>query len=156
MGLLACLHTIPLPVAYCVLAVPLPIATRAEMTARCEGSRFGVAVYTNMSSKWQVGVVIFPIGVLITNRTNSDLFRPSVHHPLFLPHAPYEFLMASYILGGWLANIICKFFFTCRKDYCPKCRCQISLPFPYHFLTTSLPIAYQVFTICLPIAHSQN
>ena len=40
-----------------------------------------VAVYTNMSSKRQVGPLIFPLGVLITNRTNSDLFPPSVHHP---------------------------------------------------------------------------
>ena len=50
-----------------------------------------VAVYTNMSSKWQVGLVIFPTALLIKSRTNSDLFRPSVHHPLFLPHAPYDF-----------------------------------------------------------------
>ena len=68
-----------------------------------------VAVYTNMSSKWQVGLVIFPLGVLITNRTNSDPFPPSVHHPLFLPHVPYEFLMASHILGGWPATILCEF-----------------------------------------------
>ena len=87
--------TISLPFPYHFLTISLPSATRAELTARCEGSRFGVAVYTNMSSKWQVGLVIFPIALLIKSRTNSDLFRPSVHHPLFLPHAPYESLMAS-------------------------------------------------------------
>ena len=81
-----------------------------------------VAVYTTMSPKSQVGPLIFSIGVLITKRINSDLFRPSVHHPLFLPHAPYEFLMANHILGVWPATILCKFFSTRRKDYCQKCR----------------------------------
>ena len=79
-----------------------------------------VAVYTTMSPKSQVGPLIFSIGVLITKRINSDLFRPSVHHPLFLPHAPYEFLMASHILGVWPANVFCKFFFWLPKTLLPK------------------------------------
>ena len=41
---------------------------------------------------------------------------------LFLPHTPYEFLMASHILGVRPAKIPCKFFFTCRKCYCQMCR----------------------------------
>ena len=38
-----CLHTIALPLADHVLTIALLIATRAELTARCEGShtRFG-------------------------------------------------------------------------------------------------------------------
>ena len=81
-----------------------------------------LVVCTNMFPKSQVGPLSFSVGLLIINRTSSDLVRPSVHHPLFLPHAPYEFLMASHILGVWPANVFCKFFFTCRKDYCQKCR----------------------------------
>ena len=40
-----------------------------------------VAVYTNMFPKWASWLFDFPIGVLITNRTNSDLVQPSVHNP---------------------------------------------------------------------------
>ena len=79
-----------------------------------------VVVCTNMSPKSQVGPLTFSIGVIIAKRINSDLFRPSVHHPLFLPHAPYEFLMASHILGVWPANIFCKFFFWSPKRLLPK------------------------------------
>ena len=74
-----------------------------------------VVVCTNMSPKSHVGPLIVSVGVLILNRTHSDLVRPSVHHPLFLPHAPYEFLMASHILGVWPANVFCKFLFMDEK-----------------------------------------
>ena len=69
------------------------------------------------------------------NRTNADLFLPFVHHPLFLPHVPYEFLMASHILGFWPANILCKFFFT-PKRLLPKVPMAMFgfLVVAYHFL----------------------
>ena len=47
-----------------------------------------VAVYTNMSPKWATWPLDFSIGVLITNRTNSDLVQPSVHNPLFPAPCP--------------------------------------------------------------------
>ena len=38
-----CLHTLSVPIAYHALSIFLPFATSAELTAKCEGSRFGVA-----------------------------------------------------------------------------------------------------------------
>ena len=42
-GLLVCARAIPLPIADHALTVSLPIATRTELTAKCEGSLCGVA-----------------------------------------------------------------------------------------------------------------
>ena len=38
-----------------------------------------IAVYTNTSPKWASWPLDFPMGVRITNRTHSDLVRPSGH-----------------------------------------------------------------------------
>ena len=105
-----------------------------------------VVVCTNMSPKSHVGPVISSVGVLIIIRTNSDLVRPSVHHPLFLPHAPYEFLMASHILGVWPANIFCKFFFWSPKTLLPK------VPKAMLHRPPAFCVSLQLLLLCLGIS----
>ena len=57
-----------------------------KFCSKCEGERVWCgAVNTNTSPKWQVGTLNFPLRFLIINRTKSDLHRPSVHHPPWLP-----------------------------------------------------------------------
>ena len=43
LGVAGCLCTISLPMAYHFLTISLPSATRADLTAKCEGSHFGFA-----------------------------------------------------------------------------------------------------------------
>ena len=53
----------PVVVAYHSLTIPLPIPYHSitKSISRCEGRHVGVAVYTDMSPKWQAGPLNFSV-----------------------------------------------------------------------------------------------
>ena len=98
-------------------------ASLATRRGRCSPSIHGELLSKQTwFQNWQIGPLIFQYEFLLQIVRIRTSFGLPYTTPYSLPHALYEFLMASHILGVRPANIFCKFFFTCRKDYCQKCR----------------------------------